>query len=246
MRKVLAFPFSVIHFFLMFTLLGIFHPIQVVAYTVFGYSAHKRAVDLLNFLLVQNLYTLLCRPSFYGFNELPKNQPLIIVSNHQSMYDISPVVWGFRKHHTKFISKKELGKNLPSISYNLRKGGSVLIDRHNGSQSIREILKLGKNMEERNWSVCIFPEGTRSKTGQLKEFQLAGFKTLLKAAPSALVVPLVIDGNYKLHKWGQFPLNIGLWLTYTALQPVERIGKSDEELLVEVKSSIQKQLEVRN
>lgn len=231
MRKLFGYIFSSIHYLLMISVLCIFHPLQVIAYNLFGYKAHKFVVDFMNLILVCNFYPLLSRPVFKGFDKIPRNKPLIIVSNHQSMYDISPVAWGFRKHHAKFISKKELGKNLPSISYNLKKGGSVLIDRANGSQSIKEILKLGKKMEQHNWSVCIFPEGTRSKDGKLKRFQLAGFKTLLKASPSALVVPFVVSGNYKLHKWGEFPLNIGLRLNYTALSPIDRTSLSDEEIL---------------
>ncbi|HAN00659.1 MAG TPA: 1-acyl-sn-glycerol-3-phosphate acyltransferase [Marinilabiliales bacterium] len=242
MRKLAAIILSVIHLIMMGLLLAIFHPIQMVAYYIFGYRTHKRTVDVLNFLLVQNLYTLACRPSFEGFELLPKNRPLIIVANHQSMYDISPVGWGFRKHHPKFISKAELGKNLPSVSFNLRKGGSVLIDRKQGAHSIKEIQKLGRRMEERNWSVCLFPEGTRSKNGQLKAFQPAGFKALLKESPNALIVPFAIDGNYKLHRWGQFPLNIGIRLRYTALRPLERGDFDDEVLLELVKEQIRKHL----
>ena len=154
MKKFLAYLLSLVYYANWMLLLLFFHPLQVVAFNVFGYQAHKRVVDILNFLLVKNLYFILCptsfrvcRPIFEGFGELPENRPLIIIANHQSLFDISPVVYGFRKHHAKFISKKELGKYLPSVSYNLRKGGSVLIDRSNGSQSIREIFKLGKLLE---------------------------------------------------------------------------------------------------
>lgn len=220
----------------------VFHILQVLAYNLFGYSAHKKTVELLNFILIANMFTNFCRPSFHGFKKIPKNVPLIIVANHQSMYDIPPIVWGFRKHHPKFISKKELGNGIPSISYNLKKGGSALIDRGNGSQAIKEILKLGRNMEEKNWSVCIFPEGSRSLNGELKKFQLAGLKTLLKASPSALVVPCTLDGNYKLHKYGKFPLNFGQRMKYTAHAPISRENISDEELLEKVRTTIQESL----
>jgi 1-acyl-sn-glycerol-3-phosphate acyltransferase len=243
MRKILAYPISIVHYLLLITILSVFHILQVVAFNLFGYNAHKRVVDALNFCFAYNVLSLLCPVSFYGFKNIPKNRPLIIVSNHQSMYDISPIGWVLRKHHPKFISKKELGKNLPSVSYNLHKGGSVLIDRGSGSQSIKEILKLGKKMEEKNWSVCLFPEGTRSKTGELKAFQAAGFKTLLKASPSALIVPFVIDGNYKLHKWGSFPLNIGVRLKYSVLEPMNRENfNNDEELLEAVRNKINNKL----
>lgn len=242
MRKLLAYFFTIIHYTLFASILLVFHVVQFLAYNLGGYKAHKVVVDGMNICLVLNFYTLLCRPIFKGFKDLPKDIPLIIVSNHQSMHDIAPIGVGFRKYHPKFISKKGLGKNLPSVSYNLQKGGSVLIDRGNGSQSIREILKLGKNLESKNYSACLFPEGTRSKNGQVKSFQAAGFKTLLKASPSAIVVPHVIDGNYKLHSYGNFPLNIGLKLKYTALQPVSREGLSDEELMLKVELKIKEVL----
>ena len=175
MKRVLAYPLSIIHYSILVVLLLLFHPVQVIANYLSGYTAHKRIVDLLNFFLTLNFYTLLCRPSFRGFRKLPSDRPLIIVANHQSMFDIPPIIWGFRKHHIKFISKKELGRNLPSISYNLKKGGSVLIDRDSGAQAIREILRLGRLMEDKKYSVCIFPEGTRSRDGVQDPAQSCSF-----------------------------------------------------------------------
>ena len=173
MRKILACFFSVINYTLFAVILLVFHAAQFMAYNLGGYKAHKLVVDGLNICLILNLYTLLCRPVFKGFKDLPKDRPLIIISNHQSMHDIAPIGFGFRKHHPKFIAKKELDKNLPSVSYNLQKGGSVLIDRRNGAQAIREIFKLGKYLELKNYSVCLFPEGTRSENGLVKPFQTA-------------------------------------------------------------------------
>lgn len=242
MKKLLSYPLSVVFYLNLALLLVVFHPIQVIAFNLFGYTAHKKSVDILNFLLIQNLYVLFCRPSFYGFEKLPRDRPLIIIANHQSMFDISPVVWGFRKHHAKFVSKKELGKGFPSISYNLKKGGSVLIDRENGTQSINEIIRLGKLIEEKSYSACLFPEGTRSRTGEVKRFRLGGFKSLLEASPSAIIVPFVIDGNSRLHKYGLFPLNTGLHLKYTALEPVERKDLSGEDLILLIENRIKQAL----
>ena len=242
MRKILAYILSVIYYFVFAIILLLFHPLQVIAYNLFGYSTHKRIVDVMNFLLVYNHYTLFNRPSFYGQKQVSGNRPLIIVGNHQSMYDISPAYVAFRKNHVKFISKIELAKKIPSISYNLQKGGSALIDRKDRQQSIKEISKLGKLLEEKNFSACIYPEGTRSRTGILKDFRPGGFIALLKASPSALIVPFVVNGNYKLHKYGIFPLNIGLHLKYTTLEPIERDGYTDEELLAVVEKRIKETL----
>ncbi len=238
MKKNLAYILTVIYYLNFGIVLGIFHILQVIAYNVFGYHAHKKVVDLMNWLLVMNLYSLFCRPVFYGKENIPQGKPLIVVGNHQSMYDISPAYVAFKKNHIKFISKKSLGKGIPGISYNLQKGGSVLIDRKDNKQSITEIAKLGRYIEKNNYSACIYPEGTRSRDGKLKPFKSGGLKILLKTAPSAEIVPFVVDGNYKLHKWGSFPLNIGLRLKYIVLPPIERKNKTDEEILKEAEQKI--------
>src|SRR5690606_40331004 len=85
--------------------------------------------------------------------------PLILVSNHQSMLDISPLEFYLSDFHPKFISKIELGKGIPSVSYNLQKGGSVLIDRKDPRQALPEIKKLAQYIEKHKRSAVIFPEG---------------------------------------------------------------------------------------
>lgn len=231
MRRILGYILSPIFWFFFGILLLVFHPIQVITNKIWGYKVRKRVVDFMNILLIKNMYFLGSRVKLQGQDTLPINRPLIIISNHQSTFDISPIIWLFKKHHPKFISKIELGKGIPSISYNLKHGGSALIDRKNKSQSIKEIITLGRHIEKENYAACIFPEGTRSRNGQLKKFQSAGVATLLRMAPSALVVPFAIDGNYKILENGYFPLRVGVPLVYTMLDPIEPKGKDAEEVV---------------
>ena len=240
MKKVFGYILSPIYLLVLGTLLGIFYPIQVVCWNVWGYPAQKRAVEMMSYLIIKSLAILGSRVEFKGFEKLPKDCPLIIVSNHQSQYDIPPIVWGFRKHYPKFISKIELGKGIPSISYNLRKGGSALIDRKNRSQAIKEILKLGRQMEANNYSVCIFPEGTRSKDGEVKTFKVGGLGTLLKTSPSAVIIPFAVNGNYLLQR---YPMGVGEKLTYSALAPIERKNRTAEEISKMCESAIKQELD---
>ena len=86
-------------------LLVVFHPVQVLCRTAGGYGAHKKSVDIMNFLIVKSLIILGARVSFRGIETLPVDRPIILISNHQSLFDIPPIVWGFRAHHPKFIAK---------------------------------------------------------------------------------------------------------------------------------------------
>jgi 1-acyl-sn-glycerol-3-phosphate acyltransferase len=195
-------------------------------------------VDVLNLLLLKSLRIMGTRIRFQGFGNLPVDRPLIIVSNHQSPFDIPPVVWGFRQHHPKFISKIELAKNIPSISYNLKHSDSALIDRKNRKQAIQEINRLGELIEKNNFAACIYPEGTRSTNGKLKRFKEGGIATLLQASPSALIVPFVINGNHRLLSSGSFPMSFGQSVTYQVLDPIEPNGLSSEELVGKVEQQI--------
>lgn len=242
MKKILSYLLSPFFWLLFVLLLLIFHPVQVVCRRVWGYHARKKSVDILNWFLIRILHLTGARISFSGFEKLPQGRPLIIVSNHQNTYDIPPIVWGFRKHHPKYISKIELAKGIPSISYNLRHGGSALIDRKNKGQAIREIIKLGKHIEENNYAASIFPEGTRSKTGQVKKFQEGGIHTLLKVAPSSIIIPFAIEGNSKLMAHGYYPLTLGVHLKYTVLDPIEPTGHTAAEIAEMCEMMIKKEL----
>lgn len=241
MKTILGYILTPIYYLVFGLLLAIFHPIQMLGWKFFGYPGQKRAVEILNIFIIRSLWILGSSVKFYGFEKLPKGKPLIIVSNHQSQYDIPPIVWAFRDRFPKFISKVELGKGIPSISYNLRKGGSALIDRKNRSQAIREIIKLGRQIEKNNYSACIFPEGTRSKDGKVKKFKVGGIETLLKTAPSAAVVPFAIKGNHLLQRNG-FPMGFGEKLTYTVLDPIDRVDKSAEKITFECENAIKEAL----
>lgn len=242
MKKILSYILTPVYLIVFGLLLLIFHPIQVITRAIWGYPVRKKAVDVLNYGLLYSLGILGTRITFKGLEKIPQGRPLIIVANHQNTLDIPAVIIGFKKNHPKFISKVELGKGIPSISYNLRHGGSVLIDRKNRSQSVKDILMLGKHIEQNNYAACIFPEGTRSKTGLLGSFQPAGVASLYKTAPSALIVPFVIDGNDKIMKHGYFPMTVGCHLRLTVLDPIDPKGKDMTELVQNIEDMIRKEL----
>ncbi len=242
MKKILSYILTPIYWFFFGFLLILFHPVQMLTEWIWGYPVRKKVVDIMNYGLLYSLRILGTKITYRGMEKIPQGRPLIIVANHQTTIDIPAIIIGFRKNHPKFISKIELGKGIPSISYNLRHGGSVLIDRKNPRQSVKDILTLGKHIEEKNYAACIFPEGTRTKDGLLKPFMPAGIASLYKTAPSALIVPFAIDGNYELMKNGYFPMTLGVHLKLTAFDPIDPKGMDMTELTQKIEDMIRKEL----
>ncbi|WP_426431758.1 lysophospholipid acyltransferase family protein [Winogradskyella sp. HB-48] len=243
MQKLLAYPLTVLYFICFGLTLVVFHPIQWFCKTLFGYQAHKISVDWLQFFIMRCLNVLGTTFSFTNPYTIEKGIPLIIVTNHQSMYDIPPLIWYLRKHHVKFISKKELGKGIPSVSYNLRHGGSVLIDRKDAIGSIKAIEEFAKRIENNKWAAVIFPEGTRSRDGKPKPFKTKGLLTMIKHAPNALVVPITINNSWKTLRYGKFPMGLGARISYLVHKPIEASHYEDKLELIsiveaQVKSSI--------
>ena len=238
MQKLFSYPISFVCYILFLLVITIFHPIQWVCFNVFGYQAHKKSVDYLNFCLLKIVYLLGTTFDFKNRTAIPKGVPLIFVSNHQSMYDVIAIIWYLREFHPKFVSKKELGRGVPSVSYNLKHGGSVLIDRKDPKQAIPIIKGLAEYIELHTRSAVIFPEGTRSKTGAPKEFAQSGLKILCKYAPSAYIVPISINYSWKLFKYGFFPLGLGNRLTFTVHNPLAVKDFTFEEIMQRTETAI--------
>jgi 1-acyl-sn-glycerol-3-phosphate acyltransferase len=222
-------------------LLLVFHAAQVVARRGFGPQAHRRSVDVMNFCLMHALWILGTRCSVRFSELLPTGRPIIFVANHQNKLDIPGISWYLRRHSPKFVSKIELGKGIPSVSYNLRHSGAALIDRDDPRQSLTEIGRLGKLIESTASSAVIFPEGTRSITGELNPFSAAGVKILIKKAPRALVVPVYIHNTWGLNRYGRFPMSVGERISWTVLPAIEPNGKSPDEVAALAEQSIRRE-----
>lgn len=227
----------------MLVVLYVFHFLQWIAFSLFGYKAHNITVEGLVLGLMATTGILGTTYKFHKVEDLPTDRPIIFVANHQSMFDIPMIIWFFRKNHPKFVSKKELGKGFPSISYNLNHGGSVLIDRKDAKQALTAIKGLGQYISEHNRSAVIFPEGTRSRDGKLKRFSENGVKMLCKFAPNALVVPLTINNSWKLFRFGKFPFGLGSRINLYAHRSFAVKDFTFEEIMQRCEDNIKSRIE---
>jgi 1-acyl-sn-glycerol-3-phosphate acyltransferase len=238
MKKVLSYFLSIIFYFFYGILLLVFHVFQWVGLTFGNYKGHKLAVDVMNCTFTYLLLILGNRIKFINKYKIPKNVPLIIVANHQSMHDISPMSCYLKKYHPKFISKIELGKGYPSISFNLRHGGSVLIDRKDPRQSLTAIKEFAQYIEKNKYAAVIYPEGTRSKNGIPKRFSENGLKMLTKFAPSAYVIPVTINNCWKINRYGMFPLELGVTVSFEFHEAIQANSLDFDKLFEKVEKTI--------
>lgn len=218
MQKLISYPLSIIAILLFFFFLCLFQPIQFVCFRLFGYQAHKKSVDVLNFFLLHVQHVMFSTASVEFEAELPEGRPYIFVANHQGLYDILGMGWFLRRYHPKYVSKVELGKGIPSVSFNLRYGGSALIDRKDPKQALPVLKQMGEYINRNNRSVIIYPEGTRSRSP--RKFAPNGLKILCKYAPNAYVVPVSISDSWKVFRYGTFPLGVGNRLRFVVHAPM--------------------------
>lgn len=101
-------------------LLFIFHPLQVIALHILGPDAHQKVVHYLNGGILAAFRLAGTSVTYTNNHTFPKGRTIIIVANHQSLWDIVGIYWYMRETSPLFVSKIELAKGIPSISYNLR------------------------------------------------------------------------------------------------------------------------------
>ena len=240
--KILSYLLSPIFAFVFVLLLVIFHPFQWLAYNLFGAKAHEKVVALLNLCLMRSMLIIGVAVRLKNEHKLPENTSLIFVSNHQATFDIPPIGWYFREQNPKFVSKIELGKGIPSISYNLRKGGAALINRKDPKQAIGELIEFAKRVNKNNWGAAIFPEGTRSRNGEPKKFATNGLKVITKFNKEGYVVPLTINNSWKVFKYGKFPFGLGSPITITTHKPIKIDSMPFNELMEKTESVIKEHI----
>jgi 1-acyl-sn-glycerol-3-phosphate acyltransferase len=155
----------------------------------------------------------------------------VVIANHQSMFDIALIgallFWNF----PKYVSKRELGRWIPSVSYNLRRGGHVLIDRGDAPGAVAAIRALGERLRD-GVSAVIFPEGTRARRGELGTFRRTGTVALLDAAPDVPVVALAIDESWRLFARNMLPVPWGVRVRVHIGEPIARRAGEDVDAVL--------------
>lgn len=244
MRKILLYPITLLYYAVYLVVLCTIQPLQWLAFKAFGNQGLKISFDYVAYFSLKCNHILGTRFSFENIANIPKNVPIIFVANHQSLLDTAGIIWYLRKFNCLFVTKKELGEGIPSISYFLRNGKYVLIDRNNPKQAIPKIKSLAECIENEKKSAVIFPEGTRSKTGIPLEFAQSGLKILCKYAPSAYIVPVTINNSWKVYQYGYFPLSVGHHITFTVHESYKVSNFTFDEIMEKTEKTIIKAIKL--
>ena len=185
---------------------------------------------------------------FWGYEEgkeqLPDN--FIVISNHQSLLDI-PVFMKFLKgYDIRFIAKDALGRHVPLVSEMLRAQEHCLIPRKaRPMEAMRYISEFGKRVVERHQVPVLFPEGSRTRDGNVGKFFSAGFRQLTESTGLPVVV-CALDGGWKLRDFRKIMTNIKYGSYRVKILKIWDSPKSKEEcnkILEDSRILMQQQLE---
>lgn len=140
----------------------------------------------------------------------PLPDRFIVVANHQSLLDIPIIMENLPKgKHARFVAKKELSFGIPLISLLLRSGGHCLVKRRGDAlHAMRSISAMAKRCDKEGTIPVIFPEGTRSRTGDLGTFHSAGYRKILEVSPLPILV-VALEGGWSVVTLRDFFSNFG-------------------------------------
>ncbi len=148
----------------------------------------------------------------FGAENVPKDKPVIFVANHCSHLDIGCLCKSV-PINLHFIGKKELIWT-PVVGWYMFIAGHIFIDRSNKKKAIESLNKAAKKIKAGK-SVVMYPEGTRSRTGEVGAFKKGAFYLAIDAGVP--IIPISINGTYKV--WPAKSLKV------TPGNVIVRIGK---------------------
>ena len=127
----------------------------------------------------------------HGAGNIPKDHSVLIVANHQSLCDILALS-GYIPIRLSWIAKRELFR-IPLLGPAMQKAGNIAIDRQNRDAAYKSLDEAAGKIKK--FSVIIFPEGTRTRTGQVGRFKLGAVTLALNA--KVPILPLTITNSFE-------------------------------------------------
>jgi 1-acyl-sn-glycerol-3-phosphate acyltransferase len=175
-----------------------------------------------------------------GLHEAPPDEAFVVMSNHQSLYDI-PVMFQALRRRVRMVAKKELFK-IPGWAQAMRMAGFVELDRSDRDSAIESLSHAEAALRE-GTNIWIAPEGTRSRDGALLPFKKGGFRLALSTG--ARILPVTIDGTRRTLSASGFSVRVGSEVTVTVSPPIDPRSYGEErrdQLIDDVRNAISSHL----
>ena len=138
------------------------------------------------------IHLLLVPVTVSGEENIHQGQSYVFVSNHQSFLDVF-AIYGWLPVNFKWLMKKEL-RRIPVVGFACKVAGHIFVDRANAKAALQSIKEIESELQD---GVCtvIFPEGTRTRTGEMGRFKRGAFQVALDL--HLPVVPISLSGCYE-------------------------------------------------
>lgn len=180
-------------------------------------------------------FGLVMKRKVEGIENLDPKGTYVMVLNHNSMVDILsiynlPLVF-------KWVSKKEVYR-MPIVGRLLLAHGDIVINRASTKEAMQLVHTRGKEWLAKEASVAIFPEGTRSKDGEIHNFKAGAF--ILAKDAEVPILPIVLDGTDRVFRKGFF-MNWSNRITIKILPPISKedvVERPIKEVMAEVHDSM--------
>lgn len=175
---------------------------------------NKPKMDIVSLRIVQWAFRVIRRiggvkTTVIGFENIPKDEPVLFVGNHNSYFDIV-IAYSMLPRLTGFVAKKEI-KKVPILHRWMKLLYCLFLDRDNIKEGLKTILE-GIEYIKNGVSIAIFPEGTRSKTGELAAFKEGSLKFAEKTG--CKIIPMVQNNTAQIWE-AHFPF---IKKTHTVLE----------------------------
>jgi len=175
-----------------------------------------------------------------GLANIDPTQSYVYMSNHQSNFDI-PVLLAYLPVQFRWLAKAELFK-IPIFGRAMRGAGYIKIDRYNQESAFESINEAARKMKN-GVSAMIFPEGTRSRDGNIRSFKKGGFVMALNAGVP--IVPIVLKGTWTIMDKSSLRINTGE-VSLNILAPIATTGytrETKDDLIKSVRAAIRQGFE---
>lgn len=189
---------SVLYYIFLVFLCTFFMILSAVALVVcYPFDKGRRVVHDLSRILVRTFFLIppCWRQRIVGRELIDRKKQYVIVVNHNTVIDI-PALY-YIPLNFRWVSKREVFKT-PFFGQYLVLHGDICINRGHATEALEQLVRDGKMWISRGASVAVFPEGTRSKDGEIHRFKAGAF-TLAKEA-GVEILPVVMDGTKTLIK----------------------------------------------